>query len=278
VAGEPIPPLPHQDDPDDLLDASEVGELAGIAAVTVLRYVLRETIIPDPDETIYGQPHWRRGTIEEWLPNRPGRGAGGGRRTASGLSDGTLIDLAMKFRLVLNHAPSDAAGKLGLHVASLEKLLTARDSAIQREDQARAESRRVTTAVKRAAPKERGALVARARELAGVVRAAEEEHRAADAALRKLLLGVPALPADELPAGPWFGVRELGRLLDVSPMKASKILVSLPQYTPAEANTRAARPARDQLGIYVNGRYIADPSASVEIRGGQIYVNGEPYD
>lgn len=97
VAGEPIPPLPDEDAPDDLLDADEVGERAGIATKTVLRYIPLGTIIPAPDTTIHGQPHWRRQTIEEWLPNRPGPGAGGGRPNANGLSDTELMERAVKF-------------------------------------------------------------------------------------------------------------------------------------------------------------------------------------
>jgi seryl-tRNA synthetase len=108
-------------------------------------------------------------------------------------------------RVLLDPA-TDAVRKLArrgyaLDVASLEKLLAARNSAIQRGDEARAESKRVATAVKGAAPEEREALVASARELKGVVAAAEEEHRSADAELQELLLGIPNLPADELPDG-----------------------------------------------------------------------------
>ncbi|MGH3587022.1 MAG: serine--tRNA ligase, partial [Pseudonocardia sp.] len=108
-------------------------------------------------------------------------------------------------RVLLDPA-TDAVRKLarrGFHldVASLEKLLTARNSAIQRGDEARAESKRIATAVKGAEPEERDALVARARELKSVVAAAEEEHRAAEAELQDVLLGIPNLPADELPDG-----------------------------------------------------------------------------
>ncbi|GAA5122901.1 serine--tRNA ligase [Pseudonocardia adelaidensis] len=108
-------------------------------------------------------------------------------------------------RVLLDPA-TDAVRKLArrgytLDVASLEKLLAARNSAIQRGDEARAESKRVATAVKGADPEERAALVARARDLKGVVAAAEEEHRVAEAELQDLLLGIPNLPADELPDG-----------------------------------------------------------------------------
>ncbi|HVL85215.1 MAG TPA: serine--tRNA ligase [Pseudonocardia sp.] len=108
-------------------------------------------------------------------------------------------------RVLLDPA-TDAARKLArrgyaLDVTSLEKLLAARNGAIHRGDEARAESKRVAGAVREASAEERPALVERARELKGVVAAAEEEQRAADAELTELLLGIPNLPADELPDG-----------------------------------------------------------------------------
>jgi len=101
---------------------------------------------------------------------------------------------------------TDAVRKLArkgyaLDVTSLEKLLSGRNSAIQRGDEARAESKRVATSVKGASAEDRPALVAHARDLKGVVAAAEEEHKALDAELQELLLGIPNLPVDELPDG-----------------------------------------------------------------------------
>lgn len=108
-------------------------------------------------------------------------------------------------RVLLDPA-TDAVRKLArrgfqLDLAELEKLLSGRNSAIRRGDEARAESKRVASAVKGATPDERPALVARARELKGVVAAAEEEHRALEAELQELLLGIPNLPSDDLPDG-----------------------------------------------------------------------------
>jgi seryl-tRNA synthetase len=88
-----------------------------------------------------------------------------------------------------------------LDTASLEALLSGRNSAIQRGDEARAESKRVAQSVKGASPEERPALVERARELKAVVAAAEEQHRTLDAELTDLLLGIPNLPADDAPDG-----------------------------------------------------------------------------
>ena len=108
-------------------------------------------------------------------------------------------------RVLLDPA-TDAVRKLArrgypLDVAELEKLLSGRNSAIQRGDEARAESKRVATSVKGASAEERPALVERARDLKGVVSAAEEEQKEFDAQLQDLLLGIPNLPADESPDG-----------------------------------------------------------------------------
>lgn len=108
-------------------------------------------------------------------------------------------------RVLLDPA-TDAVRRLArrgftLDVAALEKLLSARNAAIHRGDEARAESKRVASAVKGASPDERPALVERARELKTVVAEAEAEHREAEAELTDLLLGIPNLPADESPDG-----------------------------------------------------------------------------
>jgi seryl-tRNA synthetase len=108
-------------------------------------------------------------------------------------------------RVLLDPA-TDAARRLArkgysLDTGSLEKLLSGRNTAIARGDDARAESKRVATSVKGASPDERPALVERARELKAVVAAAEEEHRRLEAELTELLLGIPNLPADDLPDG-----------------------------------------------------------------------------
>jgi seryl-tRNA synthetase len=108
-------------------------------------------------------------------------------------------------RVLLDPA-TDAVRKLArrgyhLDVVSLEKLLAARNSAIHRGDEARAESKRVAAAVKGAADEERAGLVEKARELKAVVAAAEEEQRSVEAELQDVLLGIPNLPADDLPDG-----------------------------------------------------------------------------
>ena len=108
-------------------------------------------------------------------------------------------------RVLLDPA-TDAVRRLArrgfaLDVTSLEKLLAARNAAIHRGDEARAESKRTATAVRSASPDERTTLVERARDLKGVVAEAETEARDLDTQLQDLLLGIPNLPADDLPDG-----------------------------------------------------------------------------
>lgn len=119
-------------------------------------------------------------------------------------------------RVLLDPA-TDAVRRLArrgftLDLAALEKLLASRNGAIHRGDQARAESKRVASAVKGASAQERPALVEQARELKAVVAAAEAEQREADAELTDLLLGIPNLPADEAPDGDTDADAELVRV------------------------------------------------------------------
>ena len=108
-------------------------------------------------------------------------------------------------RVLLDPA-TDAVRRLArrgyaLDVTALEKLLSARNAAIHRGDEARAESKRTATSVRSASPDERPALVERARELKTVVADAETEARDLDAQLQDLLMGIPNLPADDVPDG-----------------------------------------------------------------------------
>lgn len=130
-------------------------------------------------------------------------------------------------RVLLDPA-TDAVRKLArrgysLDLAELEKLLSGRNSAIQRGDEARAESKRVATSVKGASAEERPALVERARDLKGVVAAAEEEQKEFDAQLQDLLLGIPNLPADESPDGTSDADAELVRTWGQPPVVESPL-------------------------------------------------------
>jgi predicted DNA-binding transcriptional regulator AlpA len=61
-----------------ILDRAAVAARVGVAAKSVTRYWERGQM-PQPDGWVSGRPWWYETTIEEWLANRPGRGAGGGR-------------------------------------------------------------------------------------------------------------------------------------------------------------------------------------------------------
>jgi seryl-tRNA synthetase len=125
-------------------------------------------------------------------------------------------------RVLLDPA-TDAVRKLArrgyvLDVASVESLLAARNSAIQRGDAARAEGKQTATAVKGASAEERPALVQRARELKATAAAEDEAQQAAEAQLNELLLGIPNLPLDELPDGASDADAELVRVWGEQPV------------------------------------------------------------
>ncbi|MDN5860000.1 MAG: serine--tRNA ligase [Pseudonocardia sp.] len=112
---------------------------------------------------------------------------------------------------------TDAVRKLArrghvLDAAALESLLSARNAAIRRGDAARAEGKKVASAVKGAAAEDRQGLVERARELKAAAAVEDEAQRAAESELDELLLGIPNLPLDELPDGATDADAELVRV------------------------------------------------------------------
>jgi seryl-tRNA synthetase len=91
-----------------------------------------------------------------------------------------------------------------LDLKELETLFSRRTSSITRADTLRAESKRVTEQVQRAARGQGGdvsELKERARELKEQIRAVDAEREQAAAALRDLLLRIPNLPRDDVPDG-----------------------------------------------------------------------------
>ncbi|MBP2479116.1 hypothetical protein JOF53_007988 [Crossiella equi] len=73
VAGEPVPALPSEEDPADLLDARESAELLGITRVTWNTYAKKDReadsgkptrLLPAADAVVCGTEHWKRSTIQ----------------------------------------------------------------------------------------------------------------------------------------------------------------------------------------------------------------------
>jgi hypothetical protein len=81
--GRPIPALPKPGDPLDLLDLAEAAELTRMTPATWARYEHHERttrrasgqppLVPQPDETVCGIPHWYRRTVEQFRADRAGR-------------------------------------------------------------------------------------------------------------------------------------------------------------------------------------------------------------
>ncbi|MDH2393738.1 DUF6292 family protein [Streptomyces sp. HNM0663] len=85
-AGRPVPALPEVDDEEDLLDRHEAAAELGVSPASWNKYKsdpkLAEHVVLVPEED--GTEHWPRRVVRGYKADRPGRGAGGGRRTGSG--------------------------------------------------------------------------------------------------------------------------------------------------------------------------------------------------
>ncbi|MEU3708386.1 DUF6292 family protein [Streptomyces anulatus] len=85
-AGEPVPALQDTDDDEDLLDRHEAAAELGVVPNSWLKYKsdprLAEHVVLVPEND--GTEHWPRHVVRSFKAARPGRGAGGGRRTGSG--------------------------------------------------------------------------------------------------------------------------------------------------------------------------------------------------
>ncbi|WNI20425.1 DNA-binding protein [Streptomyces sp. ITFR-16] len=78
LAGRPIPELPADEHPDDLLTDKETAALLGISTATVRSYAAHGYL--SPGTTRYGARLWTRREVHDRRDNAPGRGKGGGRR------------------------------------------------------------------------------------------------------------------------------------------------------------------------------------------------------
>ncbi|MFE2267145.1 helix-turn-helix transcriptional regulator [Streptomyces griseosporeus] len=142
AAGLPIPPLPAQENPDDLLDRNEAAELAGVAPRTWDRYANLPGMRPRPQSvTVAGVEHWRRGEILEWLAARPGLGSSPGR-PAGTTETAPRASIPKRAAELLAHEPSITAARataaLGVTPGTAQRALararTAAVSELLRED------------------------------------------------------------------------------------------------------------------------------------------------
>ncbi|WP_433358645.1 hypothetical protein [Streptosporangium sp. CA-115845] len=76
AAGKPIPALPAEDNPNDLLEAQEAAALWGITPKRWLKNVA-EDYAPPATTDVCDIPHWTRATVTDY--QRPGARAGAGR-------------------------------------------------------------------------------------------------------------------------------------------------------------------------------------------------------
>jgi hypothetical protein len=75
--GQPIPPLPAEPHPDDLLNDEEAAAVLGVTASTVRSYATQGYIAPG--KTVYSVRVWSRSDIETRRDTPPRQGQGGGR-------------------------------------------------------------------------------------------------------------------------------------------------------------------------------------------------------
>ncbi|MEV6960681.1 hypothetical protein AB0M97_16070 [Streptomyces sp. NPDC051207] len=136
-AGLPIPPLPAQDSPDDLLDRNEAADLAGVAPRTWDRYANLPGMRPRPAPVhVAGVEHWRRGEILRWLAARPGLGSSPGRPVGSRETTSRAV-IPVRAAEFLAREPSITAARvaaeLGVAPSTAQRALArARTAAVSR--------------------------------------------------------------------------------------------------------------------------------------------------
>ncbi|MFH9698593.1 helix-turn-helix domain-containing protein [Streptomyces roseolus] len=136
LAGQPIPDLPVDEHPDDLLTAKEAAAILGINQSTVQAYATQGHL--SPGTTRYGARLWTRREVHDRRDNAPGRGAGGGRRAGEAqgprkthpYEGDPRLDIAREALTAADGAPK---GRVAAELAALhgstprtwERLLTA---------------------------------------------------------------------------------------------------------------------------------------------------------
>ncbi len=82
LAGKPVPALPTDEHPDDLLNDHEAAELLGVRPSTVRAYATQGYL--PAGTTVYGLRVWTRHQLDERRTTPPRQGQGGGRRPGEG--------------------------------------------------------------------------------------------------------------------------------------------------------------------------------------------------
>ncbi|MFF0747357.1 hypothetical protein ACFYVL_43960 [Streptomyces sp. NPDC004111] len=86
AAGRDVPPLPQEDQEEDLLDRQEAADLLAVTARTWDSYARDTAELRAARRTVCGVEHWRRGEIQAWAAARPGDA---GKRARGGRPRGT---------------------------------------------------------------------------------------------------------------------------------------------------------------------------------------------
>lgn len=137
LSGTPVPALPAQDSPDDLLDQHEAPQSLNEPVSSRSWEVYRnDDTLTDAMVEVSGVPHWPRGAVQAWEADRPGRGHGGGRKVGSRQSLPSE-EIIPRTETLLDTTPGitrdQAAEQLGVHHDTAQRALTAVRTARVRE-------------------------------------------------------------------------------------------------------------------------------------------------
>ncbi|MFI8008255.1 DUF6292 family protein [Streptomyces sp. NPDC086010] len=84
LAGQPIPPLPTEDDDQDLLDRRECATALGISPRTWDKYKTTYPALTEHLATVGGVEHWPRSILHQYQAQRPVKATTTGRPTNTG--------------------------------------------------------------------------------------------------------------------------------------------------------------------------------------------------
>ncbi|ORT54186.1 DUF6292 family protein [Streptomyces sp. CB03238] len=126
LAGAPVPPLPDENDDQDLLDRRECAEVLGVSPRTWDSYKADEQLTANMVE-VGGVEHWPRHVVDQFKASRQGRAATTGRPKRSGDQVPREQLLARTAPLLDEDPAISAAGvvdALGVHRDTAQDALT----------------------------------------------------------------------------------------------------------------------------------------------------------